>query len=453
MKKSVILAKVLEGAVAAPVTYSISGTVYDLDGTTAVASATVALGAASTTSAANGTYTITGVAAGASGSMTCTKAGGYVWNPITITAMNANLTNQNYAAMYQVLLEDLFTTNEAAPIVTPRTCEPGPGTLAVRDVESKISITGNALLLDVQATPVSNEEDVVAGSAIARACGLAVYGQLTLSAGGGYFGFVNSATPTYDTNLVDGIRIVSATGIRAHQAANPVTTMGDLVVAASNTYELLIVARTNGTNFFVRGGSYSSWKLWTMATVSTGTNLRAAFSSLSTGAFVLDKLMTMQLAAPYTTQTGLATEGHAGSVSTGQALTHEGDFIANWTMTLPASGSTTIDFRRQDANNYWRLDIASTGAATLYEVVAGTPTSRGTATGINTLGCWLKAVGTSIWFGYNVGNKITYTSAANFQTATAGLVTLGASGTLSDLYLYPYTLSGTAKAILDALNP
>jgi hypothetical protein len=83
------------GGVVADTTYSISGTVYDADGTTAVASATIALGAYNATSAANGTYTISSIPAGTSGSMTCTKSG-YSWTAKTIAEMSGNLTGQNY---------------------------------------------------------------------------------------------------------------------------------------------------------------------------------------------------------------------------------------------------------------------------------------------------------------------------------------------------------------------
>jgi hypothetical protein len=75
--------------------YTISGTVYDADGSTAVAGATVALGALSAVSAANGTYTISGVALGESGSMTCTKTG-YVWTAITVAEITESITGQNY---------------------------------------------------------------------------------------------------------------------------------------------------------------------------------------------------------------------------------------------------------------------------------------------------------------------------------------------------------------------
>lgn len=82
--------------------YSISGTVFDADGTTAVQSATVALGAYNTTSAANGTYTISGIPAGTSGSLTCTKSG-YSWTAISVSAMAGNLTNQNYTANWNLI--------------------------------------------------------------------------------------------------------------------------------------------------------------------------------------------------------------------------------------------------------------------------------------------------------------------------------------------------------------
>jgi hypothetical protein len=81
------------GAVA--VTYTISGAVYDADGITAVSGATVALGLLSAVSAVDGTYTISDVPAGASGSMTCTKAG-YSWTAITVAEITESITGQNY---------------------------------------------------------------------------------------------------------------------------------------------------------------------------------------------------------------------------------------------------------------------------------------------------------------------------------------------------------------------
>jgi hypothetical protein len=92
----------------AATTYTISGTVYDADGSTAVVGATVALGALSAISGADGTYTISIIPSGTSGSMTCTKTG-KAFAAITIAAMSGNLTSQNYTA-------EIDTT---CPTITP----------------------------------------------------------------------------------------------------------------------------------------------------------------------------------------------------------------------------------------------------------------------------------------------------------------------------------------------
>jgi hypothetical protein len=92
-RKMMALDRLLGGG--GTVSYSISGTVYDADGSTPVEGATVALGALSAVSAANGTYTINSIPPGTSGSMTCTKAG-YSWVATSVSAMSGSLTGQNY---------------------------------------------------------------------------------------------------------------------------------------------------------------------------------------------------------------------------------------------------------------------------------------------------------------------------------------------------------------------
>lgn len=97
MKRTMIVTGIVGGGASAPATYTISGVVYDADGTTAVAGATVALGELTATSAANGSYTITGVEAGiVTAGMTCTKSG-YSFPSIPITEpVSGNLTAQNF---------------------------------------------------------------------------------------------------------------------------------------------------------------------------------------------------------------------------------------------------------------------------------------------------------------------------------------------------------------------
>jgi di/tricarboxylate transporter len=86
-----MLCGMMGGKASAAVTYSISGIVSN--GNTAIAGATVALGAYSAISGADGTFTITGIPAGTSGSLTSTLAGQTFYPAnISIPAMSGNLT-------------------------------------------------------------------------------------------------------------------------------------------------------------------------------------------------------------------------------------------------------------------------------------------------------------------------------------------------------------------------
>lgn len=89
----------------------------------------------------------------------------------------------------------------------------------------------------------------------------------------------------------------------------------------------------------------------------------------------------------------------------------------------------------------------------LNEVVAGTPTSRGTgAAGSIANGQRLVVIadGSTIRVYANNVLKTTYTTATNFATSTAGvLASLGTGGAVADLIAWPRTLSGSAAAILD----
>lgn len=96
LNRGELLAMGILGSSAAP-TYTISGTITD--GASAVAGVTVALGALSAVSGADGTYTISSIPAGTSGTLTATKTG-WTFGTISIAAMSGNLTGQNIAPTY-----------------------------------------------------------------------------------------------------------------------------------------------------------------------------------------------------------------------------------------------------------------------------------------------------------------------------------------------------------------
>jgi hypothetical protein len=132
-------------------TYTISGIVYDADGTTPVSGATVALGLLTATSGVDGTYTISNVPAGTSGSMTCTK-GGYNWVAIAIAAMAANLTAQNYTANnYAAILRRVYSASEVWSLV-----DIASGTAIKAYVSAAHNGTLTGWLLQNSAGPVTN---------------------------------------------------------------------------------------------------------------------------------------------------------------------------------------------------------------------------------------------------------------------------------------------------------
>ena len=116
------------------------------------------------------------------------------------------------------------------------------------------------------------------------------------------------------------------------------------------------------------------------------------------------------------------------------------------------AGQIELEFRRQDADNKWRVTIDSSGDIGLDEVVSATPTQHDTSAGVVSNGEVVTVItsGTTIKVYEQNVLRITYSSASNFQTETAGeLKTLGTGGAVTNNRTFPYTLSGLA---LDSLT-
>ena len=161
------------------------------------------------------------------------------------------------------------------------------------------------------------------------------------------------------------------------------------------------------------------------------------------------------LGPPWDTDYGIATDRLAGARTAGDTFEHEADCLIEAEIdTIPSSDQIELRFRIQDANNYWRVTIDSSGNIDLDEVVSGSPTQRGTSAGVisNSDRIVIIADDETIKV-YEANNlRITYTSAANFKTATSGeLETEGTGGAVSDIVSWPRALSGAALAALEAV--
>lgn len=369
-----------------------------------------------------------------------------------IAAATQRRKGQN-AAIY--LLRDEFTTDDAAPLASPRTCEPGPGTLTAVQTDGQLSISSGALAFPAQTTANFGDLGFTTGG-LARAIGraLSVNARYSTVPGAGQYSHMLMWANTVP---------VTAAGHRSHwmlvTGGSPTIWLGDAsdvltgqAIAVNTTYQLGIVMRSAGAWFLAKGGSLAEWTLlWASVTANTAT-VYPAFQNRH-GVGTLDSLRAFDLAAPWATDYGIATQQLAGARAPGDTFTHEANALIEFTVgTVPAALQIELRFRVQDATNYWQVTVDSTGALDLDEVVAGVVTQRGTAAGVVANGDRIVIVadGTTIRVYEANTIRITYAAAANFQTETDGeLETEGTGGAVTDIVSWPRTLSSAALTELE----
>lgn len=341
------------------------------------------------------------------------------------------------------LLRDEFATAEAAPIATPHTAEPGPGSWTVVQNDGAFGIVGGELVVTPQTTPAPEDLRIYSG-AIARAAGVALATSIKYTDITKTVGYYISTDGTY------------ANRIHYLYSGNPeirISTVGagDILLAAianGQTRKLVIVLRATGAYVIIDDALYH------VSTVNNVANLRAALLGY-TDAAKSQYMRAGQLGSVWTQQygPGRAIEGVIAAATT---FVHAANALIYFTVTnRGTAGSTIIKCRIQDADNYWRLTIGSDGSLDLSEVVATVATSRGTAaagTVTNGERCSIRLIGTTIYVD-DISTRITYASATNFQIATNGeLTSLATDAVITTLEIYPVNLSGNALKWIQAME-
>jgi hypothetical protein len=355
-------------------------------------------------------------------------------------------------------LRDEFTTNASAPLTSPRSCEPGPGTLTIVDTGNKLSIASNKL---TGGGVQGNGDPRFYGAGVTRVAGrfltaLLTPGNTDLSL---VFGFSDSSSGVATGAILYFKRTATIKFLLPAEE-----TIG--AYASATAYQVGVSLRTAGALFFIKGGAFTEWTLlWvdnTLNAVTTYPEAGLLAGGGTQGVFTLDGLRMRDLPAPFDTDYGPATQQLAGARSAGDAFSHEANcFIKFVCTTRPSAGNVDLRFRQQDATNYWQITVDSAGALVLNEVVAGTPTQRATAAaGINNGHIITIIAEGSTIRGLSGGSgspilRWTYASATNFATATSGVLSdVGTGGSISDIVSWPRTMSGTALSVLNAtVNP
>ncbi len=344
------------------------------------------------------------------------------------------------------LLRDDFLTADPAPIATPRTAEPGPGTLTITGatqaiIDGKLELTNSGGGWGNEAALAEVET---------RAAGLALFTKLNFSTRnfsapliwnqGTVFG--GSAQANVDAGFgmggADDLDVI----------ANAVGSMAVTGLSTSTDYDLAVVLRDTGAWFFIKGGTFTVWTLLFVADVGTDTTVFPGYKNNSTIG-TLDTLRATQLLAPFNSDFGWVTDRLAGARSAGDTFTHTGNCFNEFTVTtVPSAAQIELWFRIQDASNRWVVSIDSSGDLDLDEVVAGVPTQRGTAAGVVVDGerVAIRATDTDIMVYDSAVRRINYAAASNFQTETEGeLDTEGTGGAVDDIITWPGTTYGFDK--------
>lgn len=269
----------------------------------------------------------------------------------------------------EYLFRALFGTDTAAPLANPTAVE--VGTIVPTDTGNKMSITGGALALLGKST--WGDPAWRSGSAIARSAGNALVFRINPNAYtpttfyaifGGYSSTTINASPE------NGLAVLSG-GLSARLSSSELTLLPSLEI---QEHTVAVVMRASAGAYFVsvdRGRLLWVSKSGTSAYYAGGTDYFAQ-------TFLFNEVHAANWGTTWQSDTALLS-ANVASPAAGETITHEADCLLEFTWTPGAGETLSLEFRRTDANNLWRLDCAQAGGTIkLWERVAGVETEYST---------------------------------------------------------------------------
>lgn len=283
------------------------------------------------------------------------------------------------------LIRDDFTTDEAAPIVSPRTCEPGPGTLTMVQADGQFSISGGALNFPAQVSPQWLDQGFYSG-AQARVAGKALLVTLNISIPIFIIGWNRSAQVSF--NEASTLYIPSLTDVRYRELGidNPI--FGSLTLSANVDYKIASILRTTGTWLCIKGGAFTNWTLMWVAIWDNSVTVYPFFINYS-AVGLMRNIGVRQLPAPFDADYGLTTL-HIASPIDATEYTGNADGITDMTITAPGVldglATTRCGFYYRadsDLTPAWHCYVDGAGAFRLDSIAAdGTRTNRINVAGV-----------------------------------------------------------------------
>lgn len=352
-----------------------------------------------------------------------------------------------------IYFREEFTTPEAAPLTTPRTAVPGPGTLVF--VFSGVTatapeITGGAYK---RYRPTAGQSYTGLGcytsTSFTRTPGLMFYAKQTTT--------VMSSLVALGVHTSAALVQFPADGsiLWSNTSALTLSTYGLTVgtsLSNSTAYQNAIITRSVGAHYLMQGGSqYAAWTRLYVSAVGSSATLYATFPNFDS-ATTLD---TVDVRLKASNSKWLTDYGGAiyydATPTANDTFTGVADSLIYITWTVTAAETLSIYFRRTDDSNCYRLDCAQAGGTIkLYRVDAGVDTELNagktqtwTAASQYRIGI-VTAAGTIMTFvetSIAITAKHVVTGETSYLTNPGGKVAGFATG--SNLEVWKRTLAGT----------
>lgn len=347
------------------------------------------------------------------------------------------------------LLEDRFPVDEVAPMVTPHTCLPGPGTLNIVDTGNKVSTSNNTLIL--ASATISQADPRVRTQTIARVPGRASICDISMddylyqnsdvwiTVGSG----VIVLMPLYTVGPVG----VSTGGIGFGEPFN--------VDNRNGPHRAIFVARSGTSSWFVIYRGKMIIPAYNSLNIATDNTLSVQVGGNSVVPCRVSSMIVTDLKAPWNADHGIALY-HNPTPATGETFTGLADSIVDIEWTPDTNEILNIATRRTDDDNCWIVRCnQATSKSTLIKREAGIETVINDTAQTWTVGTSYRimvfAEGTKIWTYVNKSDlssfwQPNYYATATFnQTAAGGKVTGFTSA--SELVSWPRDVSALLPTI------
>ena len=374
------------------------------------------------------------------------------------------------------LLFDTFTTDDSAPVASPRTCQPGPGTLTFTQTDGGYGLSGGIMTQVAQTTAAWGDLGAigtVGGNGFARTLGrMLVFALEAQNVNDDLYGWRSTTTPTALAGSFDAARL--RTNVQRLAAMTELTAAAETVTGEVVLYAMIL--RAAGVIFLMKRPSDASWRLMMVVGVQTYTPCYPWIGGLdgtpkfswfgvpdvlwfppplagdsfdgsdssdlgsTDGAGGEETGGSGVLWADLTGDPQIASNAFCASASADTAAVLDvakSDVVITAVLTARASGPGIV-FRAVDSDNYFRAAVDGSNIK-IWERTSGSWTERasaaaGTSNGTDYFAC-LTLEGTAIRFVVNQV-AVTYTSSVRQSATKHGVFSPAVNATVKAINIF-----------------